>query len=98
MKTVCFYFQVHQPHRLKKYKVFDIGNNDDYFDHELNKNIMDKVSRKCYLHANRIILHLLKNTKMKVAYSITGIALEQLENFSPETLNSFIEIRSEERR
>ena len=70
-KTVCFYFQVHQPYRLSKCNVFEIGAKEDYFngpvDYE-NKKIFEKVSRKCYLPTNRIILEMLeKNPDFKVA-------------------------------
>ena len=45
MKSICFYFQVHQPFRLKQYKVFDIGKSTDYFDDTLNAKIMQKVAK-----------------------------------------------------
>ena len=56
MVSVCFYFQVHQPFRLRKYSIFDIGNNSDYFDEKKNKEIINKVARKCYLPANKLLL------------------------------------------
>ncbi|MBN2422657.1 glycoside hydrolase family 57 protein [Candidatus Woesearchaeota archaeon] len=91
MKNICFYFQVHQPHRMRKYPVFDIGMNHNYFDELKNREIMQKVAKKCYLPANNLILKLIKETdgKLKVAYSITGIALEQFEKYCPEVLESF---------
>ena len=57
---VCLYFQVHQPHRLKKYGVFDIGQNSNYFDEEKNREIMKKVANKCYLPTNKLLLELIK--------------------------------------
>ncbi|MBT3465293.1 polysaccharide deacetylase family protein, partial [archaeon] len=94
MVDVCMYFQVHQPYRLKKYTVFEIGKNPDYFDDEKNKEIMKKVARKCYLPTNNLILKLINETKgnFRVAYSITGTALEQFEKYSPEVLDSFKEL------
>jgi alpha-amylase len=88
------YFQVHQPDRLKKYSVFDIGNSHEYFDEELNEKICKKVAKKCYLPANKIILDLIKKTNgnFKCAYSVTGIALEQFERFCPEVIESFKEL------
>lgn len=91
MVSICFYFQVHQPARLRNYSIFDINNNDDYFDHVKNKQVMAKVSRKCYLPTNKLILDLIKksNNKFKVSYSITGTALEQFEEYAPEVIESF---------
>ncbi|MBN2368327.1 glycoside hydrolase family 57 protein [Candidatus Woesearchaeota archaeon] len=94
MKSVCFYFQVHQPHRLKLYRVFDIGRNSNYFDKLKNKQIMEKVAKKCYLPTNNLVHQLIKATegKFKVAYSITGTALEQFEKYVPAVIDSFKEL------
>ena len=91
MVSVCFYFQVHQPLRLRNYSVFDIGNNRNYFNDEKNKIIFKKVSQKCYIPTNNLILDLINKTdgKFKVSYSITGVALEQMEQFAPEVIDSF---------
>jgi len=89
--SVCMYFQVHQPYRIRHYSVFDIGNNHDYFYHDKNRQICEKVAKKCYLPANKIILDLINQTdgKFKVAYSITGVALDQFEEYMPEVIESF---------
>jgi len=94
MVSVCIYFQVHQPFRLRKYSVFDIGNNHDYFDEKKNKEICKKVANKCYLPANAILLDLIKRTngKFKCAFSITGVVLEQFEKYTPEVIKSFKEL------
>jgi alpha-amylase len=94
MKSLCFYFQVHQPYRLKKYKIFDIGKSDEYFDDVLNKKIMQKVAKKCYLPTNNLMINLIKENqgRFKIAYSITGIALEQFEKYCPDVLKSFKEL------
>ncbi len=95
MPSVCFYFQVHQPFRIKHYRVFDIGHDNAYFndnsENDLNnRRILEKVARKSYLPANRTILELIKkHPEFKVSYSLSGVLLEQLEKFSPETLRSF---------
>jgi len=91
MKNICFYFQVHQPYRLRKYSVFDIGKNHDYFDNGLNKKTMEKVAKKCYLPTNNLILKLINehNGKFKVSYSITGTALDQFEEYVPSVIDSF---------
>ena len=84
MPSVCFYFQVHQPMRLRHYTVFD--SDDRYFDDGKNAAICRKVANKCYLPANRLLLKLIDKHqgRFKVAYSLTGVLLEQLESFSPE--------------
>ncbi|MCH7688603.1 MAG: alpha-amylase, partial [Planctomycetes bacterium] len=90
MISVCLYFQVHQPHRLKKYSIFDVHAHDNYFDTEKNKNILLKVAHKCYLPTNKILLALLKKfPQFKVSFSFSGTVLEQFELFCPEVLESF---------
>jgi len=89
-KYITFYFQVHQPFRVKHYRVFDIGKHLNYFDVKKNKEILWRVSTKCYLPTNNLILELIKRNKnFKVAYSISGVALEQFEKYVPEVLDSF---------
>ena len=91
MLNVVFYFQVHQPYRLKHLHVLDIGKNTDYFDDRLNAQVMRKVAQKCYLPTNKLLLELIRKLegRFKVAYSITGTAIEQFKAWSPETLDSF---------
>lgn len=85
MRTVCFYFQVHQPYRVKRYRVFDIGNDAEYFNDRSesdlnNRRIVEKVARKSYIPATRLILDLLRtHPEFRVSFSFSGIALEQLE-------------------
>jgi len=62
MVNICFYFQVHQPYRLKNYSVFDIGKDNNYFDNKKNKEIVEKVAKKCYLPTNNLMLYLNKKT------------------------------------
>ena len=90
MVDVCFYFQVHQPYRMRHYRIFDIGKNDNYFDEEKNKNTLLKVSEKCYKPATEMLLRMLKNhPKFRFSFSFSGVVLEQLEKYSPETLELF---------
>jgi alpha-amylase len=95
MPSVCFYFQVHQPLRVRKYRVFDVGNNSNYFDEESNTNldnrfITQKVASKCYLPANEVLLeNIRKNKDFKVSFSISGTALEQFEKYAPDVIDSF---------
>lgn len=89
MASVCFYFQVHQPFRLRRYSVFDTESN--YFDDYKNAQICRKVAHKCYLPANRLMLKLIQKYegRFKIAYSVTGTLMEQLELYAPEVLSTF---------
>ncbi|KKU39351.1 MAG: Glycosyl hydrolase family 57 [Candidatus Azambacteria bacterium GW2011_GWB2_46_37] len=98
MPSVCFYFQVHQPYRVKKYRIFDIGRDSLYFNDSSESNlnnikVLKKVAEKCYLPANNLILELLKKyPKFRVSYSFSGVFLDQLEEHLPEVLKSFQEL------
>lgn len=95
MASICFYFQVHQPFRIKKYTVFDVGNDHNYFEDSTsdsldNRKILEKVANKCYLPANAAFLDLLnRHPEFKISYSISGSLLEQLEKYMPEVIDSF---------
>jgi alpha-amylase len=89
MASVCFYFQVHQPMRLRHYTVFD--QHEHYFDDQKNAEICRKVANKCYLPANRVMLELINkyDGRFKIAYGITGVLIEQLCTYSPEVMSTF---------
>ncbi len=91
MPSICLYFQVHQPIRIREYTFFDIGERHDYFHDALNRDLLDKVSDKCYLKANQILLETLEKMggRFKVAFSFSGIFLEQIERHRPDVLASF---------
>ncbi len=91
MKTVCLYFQVHQPWRLKVYRFFNMGKDHNYLDDFTNRAIMQKVARQCYLPMNALLLRLIKDNKGKFrcSFSITGTAVEQFKAYAPEVLDSF---------
>jgi len=91
MKTICFYFQVHQPFRLRRYRFFDIGKNHIYFDEFANRSIMRKVAEKCYLPTNKLMLDLIKEygSRFRISYSISGTALDQFEMYAPDVLETF---------
>jgi alpha-amylase len=90
-KAICFYFQVHQPLRLKRYRFFDLGHDHYYYDDFLNESIMRKVAGKCYLPANKIIMDLIEKHKgkFKVAFSLSGTVINQFRLYAPEVLESF---------
>jgi alpha-amylase len=97
MASICFYFQVHQPLRIRRYSIFDVGKSSDYFSavgrEPDNLQILKKVSKKCYLPANEHLLELLREHKdFRFSFSISGILLEQLRDHLPEVLDSFIKL------
>lgn len=89
MTSVCFYFQVHQPMRLNKFSVFT--KDAPYFDDQRNREYFERVSRKCYLPTNKLLLELINKNdkKFKIAFSLTGIFIEQCKKFAPEVLETF---------
>jgi alpha-amylase len=91
MRNICFYFQVHQPFRLRKYHFFDIGKHHDYFDENENNLILRKVANNCYFPTNALMLDLIRQhgKNFKISYSISGTALDQFEMYMPELIDSF---------
>lgn len=89
MASVVFYFQVHQPFRLKRYSVFD--DHPFYFDTDKNGEICRKVAAKCYRPATSLILDLVKRHKgnFRVSYALTGVVLDQMEEFCPDVIDLF---------
>ncbi|MBF0314944.1 MAG: polysaccharide deacetylase family protein [Oligoflexia bacterium] len=90
--SVCFYFQVHQPFRLRKdYNFFSIGPDHSYEDVNSNRSILLKIANKCYLPTNNLMLKLINRHKgaFKISYSISGVILEQFELYAPHVLDSF---------
>ncbi len=91
MRQICFYFQVHQPFRFRRYRFFDIGNDHYYYDDYLNESVLRKVLTKCYLPTNELLLKLIQKHqgKFKVSFSISGTAIDQFKLYAPEVLDSF---------
>ena len=93
-KAICFYFQVHQPFRLKRYRFFDLGHDHYYYDDFQTSERLRNIVDQSYLTANRTIAEMIRNSngKFRCAYSISGVALEQLEQYAPEVIDSFKEL------
>ncbi len=91
MSAVSFYFQVHHPYKLRRYTVFDLGQNSIYEDDDKNCDAMLHMARTCYLPMNDVLLRLIRKhgQSMRVAFSISGLTLEQFEQYAPEVLDSF---------
>ncbi|MCC7407437.1 MAG: glycoside hydrolase family 57 protein [Phycisphaeraceae bacterium] len=89
MASVCFYFQVHQPCRLRRYSVFDA--HDQYFDDHRNLRILQRVVKRCYLPTTQLLGRLIEKHKGKfrVAFSLTGSIIEQLQQHAPEVIAEF---------
>ena len=94
MKNICFYFQIHQPLKLKRFRFFDIGADHYYYDDFQNEENILRLVNNSYLPANKLILEMIKSTngKFKCAFSISGPALEQFEQYAPELIDSFKEL------
>ena len=89
MKAICFYFQIHQPFRLKRYRFFDIGNDHYYYDDFANDDIITRIAQRSYIPAAETLLRMIEagNGKFRCALSISGTALEQFEQYVPEFID-----------
>jgi len=94
MKSICLYFTVHQPIRLRKIRFFDIGNTDYCYDDHQNESILQKVTQNCYLPANKLLIQLINKHqgRFKVALSISGTAIDQFKIYAPQVIDSFKEL------
>ena len=93
-KSICLYFQVHQPTRLRQYRFFDIGKDSHYYDDFTNRTILKRVAERCYLPMNKVLLEAIQANggKFKVAFSLSGSVLEQFDRYAPEVIDSFREL------
>ncbi len=92
MASVVFYFQVHQPYRLRRYSVFDSDTN--YFDDFRNEEICRKVVEKCYYPATKLMLDLVREHegRFRISYALTGTVIDQFRRWAPEVLDLFVEL------
>jgi len=103
LTEICFVFMVHQPFRLNRNflrDLFELGRLTDrlrlekYFDHELNREVLERAADRCYLRANDVLLeaideHKQDRRRVEVAYSLSGVFIEQCERYRPDVLESF---------
>ena len=89
MKTICLYFEIHQIIHLKRYRCFDIGTDHYYYDDYENERSITEIAERSYIPALTTLLEMVKNNggAFKVAFSISGVALEQLEIYSPAVID-----------
>lgn len=94
MRSICFFFQIHQPYRLRTYRFFDIGDNHNYYDEYLNRSIINRVAERCYIPMNNLLINLIKEygQAFKVSLSITGSAIDQMQQYAPAAIKSFKEL------
>ncbi len=94
MPALCLYFEVHQPRRLRHYTIFDVNRLHDYEDREANLEVLNRVADLCYLPANRIVSELIRRHvgRFRIAFSISGTLLDQLERHRTDVLDSFQEL------
>lgn len=88
MKSVCFYFKIHQPNRLKRYRFFDIGRDHYYYDDFANDDIINRLAENSYLPMCDTLLDMIheSNGQFKCTISISGTAIEQLQQYVPEVI------------
>ena len=91
MTSVCMYFQVHQPFRLRRFWPDDRSGFYRYFDERSNREIFEKVARKGYIPTNKALLDSIDEHKGKFRFSlsVTGTLLEQCELWGKEVLEGF---------
>lgn len=89
MRTICLYFEIHQIIHLKRYRFFDIGNDHYYYDDYANETSINEVAEHSYIPALNTLIEMAKKSdgNFKVALSISGVALEQLEIHAPAVID-----------
>lgn len=87
-KAICFYLHMHQPFRINKFSIFDLGSLKDYFDQEKNFFYLERIVKKSYLPTIKILKELIFETKgkFKISLSVSGTLLEQLERHFPKVI------------
>ena len=91
MKTICLYFEIHQIIHLKRYRFFDIGTDHYYYDDFENERTITDIAERSYMPALNALLDMIKanDQYFKVAFSLSGVGIEQLEMHAPQVLTSF---------
>ena len=94
MKTICLYFEIHQIIHLKRYRFFDIGTDHYYYDDYENERSISDIAEKSYMPALNTFLEMIKNNGkyFKIAFSISGVGLEQLEIHAPQVITKLQEL------
>ena len=96
MKTICLYFEIHQITHLKRYRFFDIGTDHYYYDDYENERTISEIAEKSYMPALNALLEMINNSDkyFKVAFSLSGVGMEQLELHAPQVLEKLQELNN----
>ena len=94
MKTICLYFEIHQNIQLKRYRFFDIGTDHYYYDDYENERIINDLAERSYMPALNALGEMIKENGnyFKVAFSLSGVGMEQLEIHAPQVLEKLQEL------
>ena len=94
MKTVCLYFEIHQNIHLKRYRFFDIGTDHYYYDDYENERSITETAEHSYIPALQALIEMAHRygDYFKCAFSLSGTAIELLEQYSPEVLELLDEL------
>ncbi|MBE6291530.1 MAG: glycoside hydrolase family 57 protein [Bacteroidaceae bacterium] len=94
MKTICLYFEIHQIVHLRRYRFFDIGTDHYYYDDYANESSISDIAERSYVPALTTLLDMIKSSNgyFKVAFSLSGVGLEQLERYAPQVVELLQEI------
>ncbi|MCH4147154.1 MAG: alpha-amylase [Prevotella sp.] len=94
MKTICLYFEIHQIIHLKRYRFFDIGTDHYYYDDYENERSISDIAERSYMPALNTLLEMIKDNgkSFKVAFSLSGVGIEQLEVHAPQVLEKLQEL------
>ena len=94
MKTICLYFEIHQNIQLKRYRFFDIGTDHYYYDDYEDERLITDVANRSYMPALEALGEMLKEHPgfFKVAFSLSGVGMEQLEIHAPQVLDKLQEL------
>jgi len=94
MKTICLYFEIHQIIHLKRYRFFDIGTDHYYYDDYENERSISDIAERSYMPALNTLLQMIKENGnfFKVAFSLSGTGIEQLEYHAPQVIEKLQEL------
>ena len=94
MKTICLYFEIHQIVHLRRYRFFDIGTDHYYYDDYTNETSITDIAQRSYIPALQTLLEMIRESDgyFKVAFSLSGVGLEQLELYAPQVIDLLKEL------
>ncbi|MBR4337623.1 MAG: glycoside hydrolase family 57 protein [Bacteroidaceae bacterium] len=94
MKTICLYFEIHQIVHLRRYRFFDIGTDHYYYDDYANEASITDIAQRSYIPALQALLQMIRESDgyFKVAFSLSGVGLEQLELYAPQVIDLLREL------